>query len=562
MITPQNLRHKHYTFITSHGRHTCGSLGEDLGLRKYLKDIGSNVSIDYKTINKALTAIKMASDGIRFANGIVSGLADTGGNPLTNDFSSVVPHSSQSTTNQLGKSTSTYSKTRVHIGKTTNSRIKKIQSGPFVIKEKKTICDSQKDYLGHSKRKLLNIQSGFNEKGYSFLMEDHYLSISDYDHLFEIKRRFKSELNQNTDGSRDIFGCVLSTFNQLKIKNRLDFYSTHVKIHLIKITDLDYNIRSLLEEVTSNSSQQAMDTSGKIPTDLQYTDPKINDEKNRFDLSFITNLACNLTLSSKFNERAKIIKTWSRTLAPSSIWEFDLTTHMGRGIHLNLISDLVSEFERSESRRKIAEVININAQSNGPNATNATNANVLLENARVLKNKLNTHPVGYVICLEYVGDRRASILKNKTGDTFSGYSPCNISLEFKHEISYLSNQEDERQLLVYKNSKHERNFKNELDEIFYPDRAPDFHVKSSDIRMNKGSSKGKTYTLEYDSNVLSVNDDPIIFDDLRAIFKNLGYDTKTMSAEDTVFNFKSEPSNTTIKPEDENDKDENNHGEL
>lgn len=51
---------------------------------------------------------------------------------------------------------------------------------------------------------------------------------------------------------------------------------------------------------------------------------------------------------------------------------------------------------------------------------------------------------GYILCLEYVGDRRASIIRNTQ---FEGYSPCDFGCEFQHEVSYITNQEKEDELV-------------------------------------------------------------------------------------------------------------------
>lgn len=130
----------------------------------------------------------------------------------------------------------------------------------------------------------------------------------------------------------------------------MEYHTNHVKIHLIKILDLDVDVRELIQEITHNSSSKTKLETGKIPKQEQYTD-QIFKRPYQFKVEFITALNCNLNLSSRFRERAKIVKSWSRRIAPGSIWEFNLTHNLGRGIHINRLCDIQSRFENFQEMK-------------------------------------------------------------------------------------------------------------------------------------------------------------------------------------------------------------------
>lgn len=46
--------------------------------------------------------------------------------------------------------------------------------------------------------------------------------------------------------------------------------------------------------------------------------------------------------------------------------------------------------------------------------------------------------------------------RNKDGDIFSDYSNCKLKFEFETEFSYLTNQDTEDELLVYKSNRLEK----------------------------------------------------------------------------------------------------------
>lgn len=479
------------------------------------------------------SSIRTALDAIRLVNAgasTISGLLDNGNNSPTNGELRSVPFMSSSNIQSLGKNEAIYYKTFVHVGKPTSRNIINLSTGPLVEKITRSTSSSFKDYQDHKNRSHLTISTGFNEKSFTFLLEDTYFSVQDYYDLYKIETRFADELKKNRpDGIKEIFGAVLHTKNKFKIKNRTPQFSSHVAIHLVKIKDIRANVRSLLQEIVNNSEQSKENSNGKIPSDFQYSTPTLFDYKNRFGISFLTDLVCTLSMSQKFKEKATIVKSWHATLPAGSIWEFNLTTHLGRGIHLNKINDFYLEAPTAN----IIETISQKMEQVKGNLRKGKSAE--LNDLRsyvddLLIKRANEHPSGYIFVFEVVGDRRASILRKKDGDIFSGYSPSTLGIEFDTEITYLTAQDNEDELLVYKRNRQNKNFSEDssFNDIFCPDRQVAFHVDSQNIGGKK------PYQLIFDSVIGGENS---ILDDLKKTFEAIGLDPKSATPQDDGFDY-------------------------
>ena len=199
-------------------------------------------------------------------------------------------------------------------------------------------------------------------------------------------------IKKSQSGVKQTHGCVYYTKNSFLIKNEMNYYNANVKIHLVKVTDLNTSVRDLIdctahtntsnvfnssqnEEIkdniqsnlrgaAQNVTEQIIDDSnipdnakeyikkfissshrsvageyGKIPDDQQYSDPNTK-TSNKFSCSFQTSLNTKLTDSVNFNDRARIVHTWSRQILPKSTWKFNLTSHLFRGININYLFDV------------------------------------------------------------------------------------------------------------------------------------------------------------------------------------------------------------------------------
>lgn len=529
-----------YSFVSSLRRHTHSSLGGDLGTKNFVKSLASSEKINkISGANEFFDKVQTLTKGIGIIQGIHAGLVENGSGSGTNSEHSVVPFTSESSSSPLGKNDAVYYKTYAQVGRKFNSKIIKIRDGAFVDRITRLTSSSDRDYLNHDKRKQLNFTSGFNEKGFSFLMNDTFFSVKAYYDLLGIDRNYKKELEQVKDGRKDIFACVLKTKHRFKIKNLMDYHTNHVKIHLIKILDLETDVEDLVKEITHNS--KSINQGGKLPIDQQYSDPKILAGK-QFSINFTTALTCNLTLSSRFKERAKIVKSWSRTISPGSIWEFNLEHYLGNGISINRLYDIQSRADENNTANHRAESF-IDLLQEIDQTKNSTQVNMLKEVASEFtknpsRRKLSEHPTGYIFCLEYVGDRRASI-KSKENDIFSGYSPCNFNIEFDTEIQFLANQDDSEKIIVYKNIVQEKQFEDDslLSDIFYPTREPKFHIPYEDLF---GKSK-KGFTLLLDSSLKSTADFSPALRLLTDQLKRFGIDVEKLSPDELKLNLMTDP---------------------
>lgn len=209
---------------------------------------------------------------------------------------------------------------------------------------------------------------------------------------------------------------------------------------------------------------------GKIPEDEQYTDPDIENLKNRFSASFSTSLKTKLTDSILFKDRAKIVHTWHHVMNPGSMWDFKITHHYGRGIHMNYLYDI---------------------------------ENINPENC-----------VGYFLVVEQVGDSRATIIRKSDKDKFDGYWPSSLRYSFEHAITYLGVEDDDADFesdakpSVYKVKRREDDFaeNSEFSKIFTPDREATFNIDYDKIQLLEHQSNEeiseKKFLLEYNNAVI------------------------------------------------------------
>jgi hypothetical protein len=572
-------------FVSHLGPHKRSSLSNELKMPQFIDGMNSDMKHEakFKQAHKTLGKMGKLTDAMRFGNRIAAGLSVNGENSILNLGTALISYLTQSNVQQIGKNDTIYYKTHTHIGKPTTSKLKKLQEGPFVEKLTKTFTDSSEDYQSHEKRKQLNIKTGFNQKSFCFLLEDSFFTVKDFYDIFKIGKRFTKDF-RSSDGLRDIFGCVTKSHFQLKVKNKLANYSSHIQIHLVKVTDVETDIRTLIENITHNSTIGTKEESGRIPKEFQYSNPLTTDFKNTISCDFQTDLRCRLQQSTKFKEKAKIIKSWQSTLPPCSTWDFNLTTHYGRGIHLNSIYDLFHDSKQNALANSKNYTIEIdpkeltknfleksikdnieNLRTNKKIRISKENIKKIFKNTGIEFNKeLNNalHPVNYTLILEIVGDRRGSIQRDVDEDCFGGYSPCNLNFEFLKNMTYLAMQEDESNLLVYKKIQQDRNFEedSEFSKIFCPDRSTKLNVNFDDITFpGQKPKKSNHYTMDYDKILMSEPDYPNILGTLKNLFEKVGIENEQGTEDDASLNF---TSTTPDRPESPREDSENNQEEY
>jgi hypothetical protein len=105
-----------------------------------------------------------------------------------------------------------------------------------------------------------------------------------------------------------------------------------------------------------------------------------------------------------------------------------------------------------------------------------------------MKNK--NHPSGYFFILEYVGDRKGRIVRNKDKDFFHGNVPVQIHIEFDFKLCFLYEiKQEKEEATFYRHKKSEDDFEegSDYESNFTPDREPSFHVSYNNIILNQTS---------------------------------------------------------------------------
>lgn len=528
-------------FISNLGRHSAKSIGADVGLQNIAKAVQKqDMSKIFAKGAETMTKLHAVGRTLRVGTNVITGTLPNNKDSVAHKNSDFVPFVSKETSQSLGKAEARYYKTNVHVGKPHNKRLKSIANDYQVMKLTKSTADSEKDYLQPKKRKLLRLNGGFNEKGFSFGMADTYFSVADYYKFFEVDKLGKIFEN-NEDGRLDIYGGALKTKNRFKFKNLRTDYSLHLNIHLIKITDLHSDVEELLKSFLHHKDQDSFLNSGKIPSDFQYTtDPKFD---SPFVSNFLTDLSCSLTSSTRFNEKAKIVRTWSKTLPASSIWEFNLTNHLGKGIHLNTVYDLYNEKNETcnSAQNRIEELLkDIERMKPKKNLSEKIQKRII-RFSRQFGTCHNEHPSSYIFAFEYVGDRRATARHKETDSRYTGYSPTDISVEFHTKIDYLSHEEKglSEEPITYKISRQEQDFNSGYADLFCPDREKRFHIDMKDIGI-----KGK-YELEFDQVLGNTPDIDGFLQNLKSLANEVGVDPSTVNPDDKQFNFKTPPASSS-----------------
>jgi hypothetical protein len=217
------------SFLSGLGKHNLETLGRDMKLDNFLKysdhikSQGMDSSIFAKATQGIINTDTLVNIGIRVGSCVVAKIIENGANSLNNKDNRKVPLLTSNSSTPMGKSSATYDKTTTHIGCPTTERLKRIKFNPNIDYDEKLISSSSRDYIIHEKRKNVMVNSGFNEKGYTFLMEDTYFTVNDYLKLYNYQDKI-TKILQNSKAKTDLYGCVHKTKNQFKFMNKLDFY--------------------------------------------------------------------------------------------------------------------------------------------------------------------------------------------------------------------------------------------------------------------------------------------------------------------------------------------------
>jgi hypothetical protein len=468
----RNIKPLITSFVTNTGKFKVSKLTGPVSQQfKNLEKISKSVlnsGLKSEHFHKASKSIhethSLSEFGIKIGSSITAKILQQGLSSILNNDKSTVPFLSHNSNTILTKGN--FKKTIVHIGQKPSSRLTAIRNNTNVDYDEKCLFDTELDFQNNSSRKILTLTSGFNEKVIGFFMHRTFLSAQQLLSIYNQNNRAEKRIIRNEEGLTNVYGCAYKIKSKLKLINRFKSYNVSITIHLIKITDISTDPRTLLEDVTSASvmGSSSVDwrdhNSSKINLEDQFTSPNQSTSKNGFLETFLTTLNCKLTDSAAFNNKAIIAESWRRTLTPASIWEFRLEHHLGKGIHINKLIDFNN--------------------NNNPQ-----------------------HPAGYFFIIECLGDPRGKIIRNKDKDFFQGYSPTKIHIEYVHKLCYLTELTKNNQDLpiFYTQKRNDQNFEedSELDQIFTPNRKAKLHVAYDDISTAiEKRKKNVKFTLEDD----------------------------------------------------------------
>jgi len=344
--------------------------------------------ISHLAVSKAQEALKSCMAAVVLPNRNTIGSIMNGKSSLLgkNDLSVSFHSRTTSSAIGLGQASSRIYTTSFEVGIPSTARLRK----PLETKVKciKSIHDSERDYLSPKARNCLTTSFGFNQRSYDFLLSDTFLRVSDMRFLYNDRY---AKISKGIE--EDIYADFLQERLRVCIKSETEHYSLQFKIHVVKIIDNS----SSLETVVSNTFYKGVEVdSGSfkkaIPVDNQFSEPL---RFSRFRYNVLTDLKCSLNSSNYFRRNCEIVKTFTRVLGPSDIWNFDYKLNYGAGVFLN---DLFQE-----------------------------------QNPDL--------PVGYTLIIDCKGDPRSSITRLKDGANFDGNSPGRYDYRFNHQISFLKEQD-------------------------------------------------------------------------------------------------------------------------
>lgn len=466
---------------------------------KSIKDQGFTAKHFHDVAHSIASSHSLAEFGIKIGTQLTGKIIQEGISSLSGSGKSTIPFLSHNSSRALSNK-GIYKKTIVHIGRKPSSRLRAMRNNTNVDYDEKSLINTELDFQDSISRKLLTLKTGFNEKSIGFFMENSYLSAQKLLSIYNQNNRAEKTVNRNKAGLTELYGCTYKTKTKLKFINRFQFYNVSIMIHLVKITDIHTDMRSLLESTTTKFGEidgldEADHNSSKIKLTDQYSAPyqtHHSNTQNPFLETFLTSVNCQLTDSATFNNKALIADTWRRTLTPGSIWDFSLEHHLKKGFHINKLIDFT-------------------------------------------ENNNKNHPSGYVFIIEYLGDFKGKIIKKENQNFYQGFSPAKLHLEYEHQICYLTelNKVGEEIPIFYSKKRKDRDFDegSELEKIFTPQRRPKLHIGYDNISTStEKKNKSAEYTLE-DGDI----GDNSMMDEIVDIFQKAGLGSVGLVEDDVKY---------------------------
>ena len=249
---------------------------------------------------------------------------------------------------------------------------------------KKTIVkrDSLMDYaVDNAQRTQFERVHGFNQK--------HWSTFNLSGFTQEILNQMYDTQNIVYDSARPtvMYAGILNFQQMFKIYNHNSFFRSKVKIYMLrpKVSGFSrVDTSDIIPFLSGTSSDLTTELGvGKIPKSMQL--------KGRTEGSTVSSVLvdpqASLTMGEEFRDSFEVVRTFSKILAPSDVWEFKHRTHCGAGI------DLLAARERE-----------------------AVNENL---------------PIGYMYLIEQVGMNCVAKQNQSPFNSIIGTSPGDCQVEWK-----------------------------------------------------------------------------------------------------------------------------------
>lgn len=455
-------------FISSLGRHSINSLGKDLYLEALLKlhDQVKNEGLNsnhFKNLSK-----NMSYSDLLMRNGLKIGTSLLLKTLESNDLQSIHPDKklsfTQTNLNRFARSR-IFNKVTVHYGSETSGRIINYQKTPNVEIQNKTIFDTEA-IMSPSKRKSLNLKSGFNQKNYSFIPNKFGFSRKKF---AEIHKKSLEQVRRSRNNLKQVYSCSYYIKNRLKIFNNDKDFNANIEIFLFHIKNrltpsqlLELSFKTRKNE--GNFREKIAGLTGFFPEEQQINVlPYLNSDLNEI-INVKTTLSSDIFTESEFmKNNLQLIHKWKRTLSPGSLFELSLTQHLGKGINLN---QFIIEEEQGTQFTSVESFSSISKSC-------------LLDNS-------------LMVILNY-GEKNCRLIDKSQQLPRNGYSTSSINFEFKTNYKYLGEGNYYEKPCNYKEKRKCDQFESsELKELNQMQEASKFNIDYENI----GSSEDQEFYLE------------------------------------------------------------------
>lgn len=177
-------------------------------------------------------------------------------------------------------------------------------------------------------RQYFNIPYGFNQKAFGMFDSNSYWSLNDIYSTSGI-----TLISTDSDEQvQKVYWCSKSFSNRYKILNTNKYLKAKVKIHLFKQNHMPLSALGICSAFGSTSV--ATPNTGAIPANYQLADRATSPGSVRAIIYADPKLTT-IKSSESVNVDMTLVKTFSKTLGPSELWQFDHTHYTGPGMRMD-----------------------------------------------------------------------------------------------------------------------------------------------------------------------------------------------------------------------------------